>query len=66
MPEQPRKKGIICRSPVDFERIFLPRAFEKKERERILKEPEKFGKSLEEDLLGPLKKRRKAGGKGKK
>jgi len=64
MPEKSKKRGIICRSPVDFERIFLPRSFERKEKEKVLKEPGAFGKNLEKEQIRSLKKGRS--GKGKK
>jgi hypothetical protein len=60
-----KKGGIICRSPVDFERIFLPRSFERKEREKILKEPGGFGKSLEKELIRSIRKGRSSKGKEK-
>jgi hypothetical protein len=50
---------------VDFERIFLPRSFERKEREKILKEPGGFGKSLEKELIRSMRKGRSARGKEK-
>ena len=58
MPGKDKKRGIICHSPVDFERVFLPRAFERKERERLLKEPEGFGKNLEKELIRSIRKGR--------
>ena len=58
MPGKDRKKGIICRSPLDFERIFLPRSFERKEKEKLLKEPGGFGKNLERELVRSIRKGR--------
>lgn len=66
MAGKDKKGGIICRSPVDFERIFLPRSFERKEREKILKEPGGFGKSLEKELIRSIRKGRSSKGKEKK
>jgi hypothetical protein len=66
MAGKDKKRGIICRSPVDFERIFLPRSFERKEREKILKEPGGFGKSLEKELIRSIRKGRSSQGKEKK
>jgi hypothetical protein len=65
MAGKDKKGGIICRSPVDFERIFLPRSFERKEREKILKEPGGFGKSLETELIRSIRKGRSSKGKEK-
>jgi hypothetical protein len=65
MAGKDKKGGIICRSPVDFERIFLPRSFERKEREKILKEPGGFGKSLEKELIRSIRKGRSSKGKEK-
>ncbi|MDD1669068.1 MAG: hypothetical protein LUO97_04615 [Methanomicrobiales archaeon] len=56
MPEKDKRKGIICHSPVDFERIFLPRSFERKEREKVLREPGGFGKNLEKELIRSIRK----------
>ncbi|HMA06185.1 MAG TPA: hypothetical protein VKO45_09710 [Methanomicrobiales archaeon] len=66
MPGKDKKKGIICHSPVDFERIFLPRSFERKEKEKILKEPGGFGKNLEKELIASIRKGRGPRTKGKK
>jgi hypothetical protein len=65
MEEKARRKGIICHSPVDFERVFLPRSFERKEKERLLREPGGFGKHLEKELLRSMKKGSSPGTKGK-
>ena len=65
MAERDKKKGIVCRSPVDFERVFLPNAFERREREKTLKEPGGFGKNLEKELIHSMRKGRAPGGKGK-
>jgi len=56
MPEKDKRKGIICHSPVDFERIFLPRSFERKGREKVLREPGGFGKNLEKELIRSIRK----------
>ncbi|MDD1664780.1 MAG: hypothetical protein LUQ32_05455 [Methanomicrobiales archaeon] len=56
MAKRAKKQGIICHSPVDFERIFLPRSFERKEKERVLKEPGGFGKNLEKELIRCIRK----------
>ncbi|MDD1662322.1 MAG: hypothetical protein LUQ60_01050 [Methanomicrobiales archaeon] len=58
MPEKGKRKGIICHSTVDFERIFLPRSFERKEKEKVLKEPGGFGKNLEKELIRSMRKGR--------
>ena len=58
MAERDKKKGIVCRSPVDFERVFLPNAFERREREKTLKEPGGFGKNLEKELIRSLRRER--------
>jgi len=65
MAEKDKRKGIICHSPVDFERIFLPRSFERKEKEKVLKEPGGFGKNLEKELIRSIRKGKSQGGKGK-
>ena len=65
MAGKDKKRGIVCRSPVDFERIFLPRSFERKEKEKILKEPGGFGKNLEKELIRSIRKGKSPGGKGK-
>ena len=65
MAEKGKRKGIICHSPVDFERIFLPRSFERKEKEKVLKEPGGFGKNLEKELIRSIRKGKSPGGKGK-
>jgi hypothetical protein len=56
MAKRAKKPGIVCRSPVDFERVFLPRSFERKEKERVLKEPGGFGKNLEKELMRCIRK----------
>jgi hypothetical protein len=56
MAKKDEKKGIICRSAVDFERVFLPRSFERREKEKLLKEPGGFGKNLEKELILCMKK----------
>jgi hypothetical protein len=66
MAGKDKKRGIICRSPVDFERIFLPRSFERKEKEKVLKEPGAFGKSLEKEMIRSIRKGKLPGGKEKK
>ncbi|MDD1668309.1 MAG: hypothetical protein LUO97_00765 [Methanomicrobiales archaeon] len=66
MPEKDKRKGIICHSPVDFERIFLPRSFERKEREKLLKEPGGFGKNLEKELIRSIRKGRPSKGQEKR
>jgi hypothetical protein len=66
MPGKDKTRGIICRSPVDFERIFLPRSFERKEKEKVLKEPGEFGKSLEQEMIRSIRKGRSPRGKEKK
>lgn len=58
MPGKDKRKGIICHSPVDFERIFLPRSFERKEKEKLMKEPGGFGKTLEKELIRSIRKGR--------
>ncbi len=65
MPEKDKRKGIICHSPMDFERIFLPRSFERKEREKVLREPGGFGKNLEKELIRSIRKVKSPKGKGK-
>ena len=65
MPQKDKKKGIVCHSPVDFERVFLPRSFERKEREKTLKEPGGFGKSLEKELIRSMRKGKTSREKGK-
>ncbi len=40
----------VCRSPADFERIFLPATFDRKEREKCMSDPESFGIHLEKEL----------------
>jgi hypothetical protein len=65
MTEKDKRKGIVCHSPVDFERIFLPRSFEKKEKEKILREPGGFGKNLEKELIRSIREGRSAIGKKK-
>ena len=65
MAEKSKRKGVICHSPVDFERIFLPRSFERKEKEKLLREPGGFGKNLEKELIHSMRKGRAPGGKGK-
>lgn len=65
MQEKSKRKGVICHSPVDFERIFLPRSFERKEKEKLLREPGGFGKNLEKELIHSMRKGRAPGGKGK-
>jgi hypothetical protein len=66
MPGKDKRRGIICRSSVDFERIFLPRSFERKEKEKVLREPGGFGKSLEKELIRSIRKGRTPRGKEKK
>jgi len=63
MAKRAKKPGIICHSPVDFERVFLPRSFERKEKERVLKEPGGFGKNLEKELIRSIRKGRTSKGK---
>jgi hypothetical protein len=58
MPGKDKRKGIICRSLLDFERIFLPSSFERKEKEKLLKEPGGFGKNLERELVRSIRKGR--------
>jgi hypothetical protein len=65
MTEKDKRKGIVCHSPVDFERIFLPRSFEKKEKEKVLREPGGFGKNLEKELIHSIRKGRTPKGKEK-
>jgi hypothetical protein len=65
MPERDKRKGIVCHSPVDFERIFLPRSFERKEKEKVLREPGGFGKNLEKELIHSIRKGRIPKGKEK-
>ena len=65
MTEKDKRKGVICHSPVDFERIFLPRSFERKEKEKLLREPGGFGKNLEKELIHSVRKGRAPRAKGK-
>jgi hypothetical protein len=44
------QKAKVCRSPADFERIFLPETFERNEREKCMRDPESFGTHLEKEL----------------
>jgi hypothetical protein len=44
------KKVKVCRSQADFERIFLPETYERREREKCMREPESFGIHLEKEL----------------
>ena len=57
MPGEDKNKGIICHSPVDFER---------KEKAKILKEPGGFGKNLEKDLIRSIRKGGTSKGKEKR
>jgi len=51
------KRGvIICRSESEFEEVFLPRTHERKKREKVLSEPESFGKHLETELVRCIRK----------
>ena len=61
MAKKDKRIGIVCRSTVDFERVFLPLSFERKEAERLLREPGGFGKHLGKELLRSL---RKGGSRG--
>ncbi|HVP25777.1 MAG TPA: hypothetical protein VMS81_07335 [Methanomicrobiales archaeon] len=66
MAGKDKRRGIICRSTMDFERIFLPRSFERKEKEKVLKEPGEFGKSLEIEMILSIRKGKPSQGKEKK
>jgi len=50
------KTTIICRSEVEFEKIFLPLTHEKKKREKAMKEPKSFGEHLKEELTKRFRK----------
>jgi hypothetical protein len=56
MPEKDEAKRIVCRSVVDFERVYLPGTFERKERERLLRQPGGFQIHLERELIRCLRK----------
>ena len=66
MPGKVKRQIIICRSQLDFERVFLPRAFERKELEKMLREPGGFGKTLERELIRCIRKERSGEGQGKR
>ena len=61
MAGKDRRTGIVCRSTVDFERVFLPLSFERRERERLLREPGGFGRHLGKELARSLRKGRPRG-----
>jgi hypothetical protein len=61
MAKKDKRIGIVCRSTVDFERVFLPLSFERKETERLLREPGGFGEHLGRELIRSLRKGRSRG-----
>lgn len=52
------RKQRVCHSGEEFEELFLPVTHEKKRKQQGLREPGKFGKDLEDDLIRSMTKER--------